>query len=195
MAIGPVVFFIINLTLQKTLLDWLVGALAISLVDIFYITLTTFWIGVILKKKKVNYIFGIISSIILIIFGGIILKSIMNEQIISNIVHINNSNLISSFFQTFLFTIFNPMTIIFFTSIVYAKTIEYNYKNNELIIFSYSIWLATPIFMWTIVILIWLIKWSLPMFLIQILNWIVWLLLIIYWTIRLFKNLKKNKQA
>jgi threonine/homoserine/homoserine lactone efflux protein len=68
LAIGPLFFFIINLTLQKTIIDGLIGALALTIVSYIYIALSTFGVGKLLENKKVKKIFGIISSIILIIF-------------------------------------------------------------------------------------------------------------------------------
>lgn len=68
LAIGPLFFFVINLALQKTILDGLLGALALTIVSYIYIALSTFGVGELLESKKVKKIFGIISSIVLIIF-------------------------------------------------------------------------------------------------------------------------------
>ena len=39
-AVGPVFFFIVNLALQKSILDGLVGTVAVTVVDYFYIALS-----------------------------------------------------------------------------------------------------------------------------------------------------------
>ena len=54
LAIGPVFFFIVNLTLRKTIFDGLAGVLAVTLVDYFYIALAIFGIGKLLENKKVK---------------------------------------------------------------------------------------------------------------------------------------------
>ena len=133
LAIGPVFFFIVNLALQKTLLDGLVAVLAVVLVDYFYIGLAVLGIGKLLEQEKIKKVFGIISSLILIIFGLLIFKNIVDNGM-TNTVNIDSANLFSSFTSVFLLTISNPMTIVFFTGLFTAKAIEYNYKKRELYI-------------------------------------------------------------
>jgi len=126
LAVGPVFFFIINLTLQRSILDGLVAVLAVTIVDYFYITLAILGIGKLLEKKKVERIFGIVSSIVLILFGGIIIKDVIGSDI-SVGVDATSSNLLTSFMSVFFLTISSPMTIVFFTSLFATKALEYNY--------------------------------------------------------------------
>ncbi len=193
LAIGPVFFFIVNLTLQKTILDGFAAVSAVAIVDYFYITLTILGVGKLLEKKKFKKIFWIISSIVLIIFGIIIIKNMIIWNF-SNIEAIS-TDLLTSFTSVFLLTISSPMTIVFFTSLFATKAIEYNYKKRELVIFGLSTGLATIIFMGIVVILFSLIKGTVPIMLIQILNWIVGCLLIIYGWIRLKKVLNSKNSV
>jgi threonine/homoserine/homoserine lactone efflux protein len=186
-AVGPVFFFIINLTLQKTIFDGLVGVMAVTLVDYFYITLSILGIGKLLENKKINKVFGIISSAVLIIFGFFIIKGTTDAG--ASMVA-NTKNLFSSFASVFLLTISSPMTIVFFTSIFTAKAIEYSYSKKELLIFGFGTGLATFIFMGISVVLFYFIKGVVPVSLVQILNIIVGCLLIGYGTIRLTKILR-----
>ena len=193
LAIGPVFFFIINLALQKTLLDGLMGALAVTTVDYIYIALSTFGIGKLLENEKIKKIFGIVSSIVLIIFGIIIIKGAINSGISEAVI--STKNLFSSFSSVFLLTISSPMTIVFFTSLFSAKAVEYNYTKKELYLFGLGTGLATLIFMGSSVLIFSLLKGTIPTIVIQILNMIVGALIIGYGTIRLVKLLKKNKLA
>lgn len=188
LAIGPVFFFIISLALQKTVYDGAVAVLAVTLVDYFYILLSIVGIGKLLEHKKTKSIFGIVSSIVLIIFGAIIIKGIVNNDF-STAVEVNSVNLLSSFFAVFILTISNPMTIIFFTGIFTAKAIEYNYTKKELYLYGFSVGLATAIFMGGSVILFSLVKETIPIILIQILNLVVGFVLICYGIIRIIKTL------
>lgn len=190
LAIGPVFFFIANLTLQKTIFDGLIAVLAVTIVDYFYITLAIFGIGKLLEKKKIKKIFGAISSIVLILFGIFIIKGVISANITSQIVT-NSTSLLSSFTSVFLLTITSPMTIVFFTSLFATKALEYNYSKRELYIFGFATGLATLIFMGTSVILFSLLKGTIPLILMQILNLIVGCLLIGYGCIRLTKIIKK----
>ena len=122
LAIGPVFFFIANLTLQGTILNGIAGVLAVTIVDYFYITLAIFGVGKLLENKKVKKIFGIVSSIILAVFGLIIIKGIAGG--VSSATSTMPMTLISSFVSVFLLTISSPMTIVFFTSLFTAKALE-----------------------------------------------------------------------
>lgn len=192
LAIGPVFFYIINLTLQKTTLDGLVAVIGVTLADYVYITLAILGIGELLKKEKIKKIFGIISSIVLILFGIFIIKNILDVNI-SNSLNINSVSLFSSFISTFILTISSPLTIVLFTSLFASKVIEYNYTKRDLFIFGISTGLATFIFMGSSVILFSLIKGSVPIMLIQIMNLVVGILLIGYGLIRLIKINKYEK--
>ena len=191
LAIGPVFFFIINLTLQRSIFDGLIGTLAVTIVDYFYITLAILGIGKLLENKKIKKVFGIISSIVLIIFGIIIIKGIMGGDI-SATINTNSTNLLSSFASVFFLTISSPMTIVFFTSIFTAKALEYNYTKKELLVFGFGTGLATLLFMGTSVILFSLVKGGVPILLIQILNLVVGCLLVGYGGIRLLKVYKEK---
>jgi threonine/homoserine/homoserine lactone efflux protein len=178
---------------QKTILDGFVAVLAVTIVDYFYITLAILGIGKLLENTKVKKAFGIISSIVLIIFGLFIIKNITNINI-PNTININSTSLFSSFVSTFFLTISSPMTIVFFTSLFAAKTVEYNYTKRELFIFGFATGLATLIFMGSSVILFSLIKETIPTILIQTLNLIVGGLIVLYGVLRLIKVLKNHNK-
>ena len=190
MAIGPVFFFIVNLALQKTILDGFAGVIAVTLADYFYITLAIVGIGKLLEHKKIKKVFGVISSIVLMIFGLIMIKGIMKSNVSTNVI-INSSSVFSSFISVFFLTISSPLTIVMWTSLFATKTLEYNYTKKELFIFGFSTGLATFIFMGLSVILFSLIKGAIPIILIQILNGVVGCLLIGYGTTRLIKIIKE----
>ena len=192
LAIGPVFFFILNLTLQRTILDGLTAVLAVTIVDYFYITLAIFGIGHFLENKRVKKIFGIVSSIVLIIFGVIIISDVIGTDL-STDLDTNSSNLFTSFTSVFFLTISSPMTIVFFTSLFAAKAVEYNYSKWELLIFGLATGSATFLFLGTSVILFSLIGGAIPVIVIRILNILVGILLIGYGTIRLVRVLKYSE--
>ena len=177
-AIGPVFFFIINLALQRSLYDGLVAVAAVTLVDYFYISLAILGIGKLLEKKKIKKAFGIVSSVVLVIFGLVIIKGVTGN--INTTLEIQTTSLLASFSATFFLTISSPMTIVWYTGLFSAKAIEYNYTKRELLVFGLSVGLATLLFMGTSVILFSLVKKTVPIELIQTLNIIVGSLLILY---------------
>ena len=192
LAIGPVFFFILNLTLQRTILNGLIAVFAVTIVDYFYITLAILGIGHFLENKRVKKIFGIVSSIVLIIFGVIIIRDVIGTDI-STDLDTNSSNLFTSFTSVFFLTISSPMTIVFFTSLFAAKAVEYNYTKRKLLIFGLATGSATFLFLGTSVILFSLIGGAIPIIVIRILNILVGILLIGYGTIRLARGLKNSE--
>jgi len=189
LAIGPVFFFIANLTLQKTIFDGFAGVIGVTLADYLYITLAILGIGKLLEKEKIKKIFGIISSIVLVLFGIFIIKNVTGGNI-SNNLQISSISIFSSFISTFLLTISSPLTIVLFTSVFASKVIEYNYTKRELFIFGISTGLATFLFMGTSVVVFSLLGQNIPTTLIQVLNIIVGCLLIGYGGTRLVRVLR-----
>lgn len=187
LGIGPVFFFIINLALQRTLLDGLVGALAVAIVDFFYITLAIFGIGKLLEHPRVKRTFGIISSFVLIIFGFIIINGVRGGLAATE-THAASTSLFSSFSSVFFLTISSPMTIVWFTSLFTTIAVEYNYTKKQLFLFGFGTGCATLLFMSASVILFTFIKGTVPIPLIQTLNLVVGLLLIGYGGFRVAKN-------
>ena len=189
LAIGPVFFFIMGLTLERSMLDGFVAVLAVTIVDYFYITLAILGIGKILEREKVKRTFGILSSIVLIIFGGLIIKNIAGSEV-SVDVGATSSNLFGSFASVFFLTITSPLTIVFFTSLFATKALEFNYTKQELLIFGLSTGLATFIFLGTSVIFFSIVGGTIPIKVIRLLNITVGAVLIGYGVVRLVKSLK-----
>lgn len=191
LAVGPVFFFIVNLALQRSIFDGFAGVIGVTLADYVYIILAIFGIGKLLEHKKIKKILGIISSIVLMIFGLAMIRGIIASNINTHTI-IVSENVISSFVSVFLLTISSPLTIVMWTSLFATKTLEYNCTKKELLIFGFSTGLATFIFMSCTVVIFSLIKEAVPIQLIQALNIIVGCLLIGYGGVRLFENLKKK---
>ncbi len=192
LAIGPVFFFIVNLTIQRTILDGLVAVFAVTIVDYLYITLAILGVGKLLERKKVKKVFGIISSAVLVIFGWIIIKDVIGSDF-STDANTTSSNLLTSFTAVFFLTISSPMTIVFFTSLFATKAVELDYTKRELLIFGLSTGSATLIFLGASVILFSLIGGAIPIRLIRLLNILVGILLIGYGAVRLVKGMQNNE--
>jgi len=189
LAVGPIFFYIMNLVLQKSLLDGFFAVLAVTLVDYFYITLSIVGIGKLLEHKKWKKIVGTISSLILAIFGTLLIYKATSVATPSDET-IMTTSLLFSFTSTFLLTISSPMTMVFYTGLFSAKAIEHNFKKRELLIFGLSVGLATFIFMGTSVTIFSAIKEVVPVTLIKTANILVGSLLIIYGLVRIKPILK-----
>lgn len=199
-AIGPVFFFILNISLQKTLLDGWFAVIAVTLADYIFITLAVLGVGRLLEEPKIKLASGILSSLVLVLFGIIMILSINQNSDISIANNIIESNHISSFISAFLLTMSSPLTIVFWTSLFATKAIEKGYKKEQLKLFGMSAGLATLVFLGSSVTLLSIVRTSIPFALLKILNAAVGLLLIMYGVIRLCKiivdtNAKQKKKG
>ena len=186
-AIGPVFFFILNISLQKTVIDGLFAISAVTLVDYIFIALAVLGVGKLLEKPKIKHALGIISSLVLILFGIIMILSINQSNQVSSPNNLIESNYISSFISAFILTISSPLTIVFWTSLFATKAIEKGYAQKQLIFFGIAAGLATLVFLGSSVTLLSIFRASIPLALLRVLNTAVGLLLVIYGAIRLCK--------
>jgi len=192
-AIGPVFFFILNISLQKTAIDGLFAILAVTLVDYIFIALAVLGVGTLLEKPKIKLASGIIGSLVLIIFGIVMILSIGhngNVDISDNVVESSYS---ASFISAFLLTSSSPLTIVFWTSLFATKAIEKGYDQKQLIFFGLAAGLATLVFLGLSVTLLSIIKAAIPLTLLKISNAAVGLLLVVYGVMRLGKTVINTK--
>lgn len=188
LAIGPVYFFIVTLTLRGTILDGLAGVAAVTLVDFFYIALAIFGIGRAFENRRVKRAFGILSSVALILFGSFLIWSVLAGNGIVSATS-DASNPLVSFASVFLLTISSPMTIVFFTSLFAAKAVEHRYAKKDLHLFGLGTGTATLLFMGASVLAVSFARTAIPVPLVQALNAIVGFLLIGYGGARLMKTI------
>lgn len=188
-AVGPITFFIINIVIQRTLLDGFFAILGAALADYCYITLSIIGIAKLLENVRIKKTLGFISSLVLILFGFyIIIGSLRNIQVNVGITN-NLQDLTRSFISTFMLTLSNPLTIIFWTSIFTARSIEYSLNRKELIVFGFAAGLAVFLFLGTIVLIISIFKYSIPVAAVRLANILVGLILITYGLFRSIKNI------
>lgn len=182
-AVGPMCIMVFNTAKNSGFLLALTLVLAITLVDAFYIILASIGVSKLLEKDKTKQIFKIIGSIVLIIFGLNIILSTFNITVIPGInIKPNTTNI---FFQGLILTLSNPITIVFWGSVLTSKIIEDNLKKKELFIFSLGLVSATLFFLTLIAVLGTILSNFISTNVSNILNIIVGLL-IIYFGVKLF---------
>jgi len=186
-AIGPVFFFLLNISLQKTIADGLVAVLAVTIVDYLFITLAVLGVGKLLEKPKIKLAAGITSSFVLVWFGIAMMLSANQDHFHDIANTVVESNVISSFTAAFVLTISSPLTIVFWTSLFAAKAIEKGYTQKQLAGFGFAAGLATLVFLGLSVSLLSSIKASIPAQLLRTANITVGAVLIVYGMLRLSK--------
>jgi len=186
-AIGPVFFFILNIALQKTLIDGLFAVMAVTIADYLFIALAVLGVGKLLEKPKIKLGLGITSSVVLMLFGIIMIVSISQGSPVSSPNEPLESNYAASFISTFLLTISSPLTIVFWTGLFAARAIEKGYTQKQLLFFGMGAGLATFVFLGATVALLASLSASIPLALLRILNTGVGVLLMVYGIIRLYR--------
>jgi len=188
LAIGPVFFYILGIAMDSSFLISFFGVLAVTLVDYIYILLSILGIGKLLEMEKIKRIFGIISSLVLLIFGIILINKALMPS--NKIILGNEWTIAKAFISCFLLTISSPLTIVFWSSIFASKAIEKNYSKNELSVFGIGAGLATILFLSIVMYIISMIKKTIPVQAITILNILVGAVIIAYGIIRFVKGIK-----
>jgi threonine/homoserine/homoserine lactone efflux protein len=199
-AIGPVFLFILNVAMQRTVVDGWFAAVAATLVDYLYITLAVLGVGQLLARQRIKYVLGIVSSLVLLVFGAMMVvsaaKAAATKAAGADASALAGApNYGSSFVSAFLLTLSSPLTIVFWTSLFATKAIEKGYSKRELGPFGFAAGLATLTFLGLSVTVLSMVKASIPLVVIQALNLVVGLLLTLYGVIRLFKTYSGKKRA
>jgi len=185
LAIGPVFFFILGITINNSFDNAIFAIIAVTIVDYLYISLSLAGLSKVIENNRIKTILGVVSSIVLIFFSLIILKNAFHSLSISQTS--NQWTPVKSFISCFLLTISSPLTIFFWTGIFSAKAIEYKFTKKQLVVFGIGAGSATFIFMMSTMFVLSLFRTSINFTIIKVLNSIVGLLLLYYAISRLVK--------
>ena len=150
-AIGPMCLMVFNIAKNEGFFIAFPLVLAIALVDAFYITLAGIGVSKLLEKEKTKKIFRLLGAIVLMIFGANIILNVFGFSIIPGLNLKPTST--SIFVQGLILTLSNPITIVFWGSVLTTKIIEDNLKKKELIAFSTGLVSATLFFLTTVAML------------------------------------------
>lgn len=170
LAVGPVCLFIFNVATNFGLAAALSGVLAVALVDGLEIILAIAGINSLMSKykfaKEIIKYFGIT---VLVVFGlNNMLSAFSNVQ-----CFISPDSASEVFLFTFILTLSNPLTVIFWTGIFSAKISQENMRQNDLYKFGFGCILATLCFLASVAFAGSLSQDFLPAMLLKLLNFLV----------------------
>lgn len=175
-AVGPMCLMVFNTAQNTGFLVALSLVIAIALVDAFYILLASLGASKLLGNKKVEKIVKIIGSLVLILFGLNIILNVFGINIIPGLNLKPNSS--SAFIQGIILTLSNPITIVFWGSVLTTKIIEEKFEKKELAVFSVGLVSATLIFLTIVAALGMILSNFIPDIISKILNIVVGLVII-----------------
>ena len=186
LAVGPMCLMVFNTAKNVNFLVALTLVLAIALVDAFYILLAGLGVSKIMEKENIKKTFKLIGSLVLIIFGLNIILNVFNINLIPGLnLKPNTTNI---FIQGLILTLSNPITIVFWGSLLTTKIIDDGLKKKELILFSIGLVSSTLIFLTFIAILGTILSNFIPETISSILNIVVGLLIIFFGVRMLLKK-------
>ena len=178
LAVGPMCLMVFNTAKNVNFIVAMSLVLAIALVDAFYILLAALGVNKLLDNKKTKTTFKIIGALVLILFGLNIILSVFDINIIPGLnLKPSSTNI---FVQGLILTLSNPITIVFWGSVLTTKIIDDGLKKNELIIFSVGLVSATLFFLSFIAFLGTVLSSFIPEIVSRVLNIIVGLLIVIF---------------
>ena len=186
LAIGPMCLLVFNTSRNVGFVKGLIMVFVIASVDLFYITLSCVGVSKLLEKSKFKVLFKVISSVILMLFGFSIILGSFGINVLP-ILSINPSSK-NIFLQGLVLALSNPITIIYWGSILTNKLLEDNFKKRELIVFCIGLVSSTLIFLSFISFVGSVIGNFIPLFVANILNVIVGIVIIYFGVNYLIKN-------
>ena len=180
LALGPVFFYILGITMDSTYVNSLFGILAVTLVDYIYIVVSILGLGKLLEKERPKRFFGVFGGIVLIVFGILILyKGLGSVDTVDRVKELMWTPF-KSFTSCFVLTISSPLTIVFWSGVFSVKAMEKNYEKKQLTIFGLGAGGATFIFLSLIMAFLAMFRTTIPETIVQWMNLGVGIILILY---------------
>lgn len=192
LAVGPVFFFVLNVTVNNTLFAGLAAVAGVAVAVYLYITLAALGVGRLMERKPVRCALSVISAVILVLFGCVLLAGPLRSlNGPADPIRISGGRTVGrEFLSALLLTLSSPLTIVFWTGLFAAKALEYDLHKGSLLLFGLSAGLATPLFLGTAVLLVTAVRGFIPPLAVPVLNSVVGVLLIGYGVFRLIKSLR-----
>lgn len=193
LALGPVFFYILGITIDSSYINGLCAIFAVTLADYIFIVLSLIGAGSFLQSDNRKTMFGLISSIILLLFGLMFFyKGLMFNNHITGEAGPMGWTPLKSFTSCFLLTISSPLTIVFWGSIFSAKAIEKQYVKKQLVIFGAGAGASTFFFLSSTMMILSSFKSAIPDQMVQVLNAVVGVFLMGYGIHRGFKIISRS---
>lgn len=186
LAVGPVFFYILGITVDSDVINGFFAVLAVTLADYIFILLSLAGMGRLLETETAKRVFGLVSSVVLVIFGVMIFRTGL-AGIHTVQAAASGWTPLKSFTSCFILTLSSPLTIVFWGSIFSAKAVEKNYVRKQLVVFGLGAGASTFLFLSPAVFVLSFLKSGIPGLAVQVLNCMVGVLLAFYGITRTLK--------
>ena len=185
LAIGPMCLLVFNTAKNMGFINALSLVSAIALIDAFYIYLAGIGVSRLLLQERVKICVSVIGAFVLCLFGINMILEAVGRDIVLHISSYSDAQ--SVFVQGLILTLSNPLTIVFWGTVLTQKMIKEQLRRSELIFFSAGLVSATVFFLTGIAILGTEMKEFLPDTISNGMNVVVGVV-IVYFGIKMFLN-------
>ena len=189
-AVGPVCIFILQMASLRGFYMAETGVLGVVLIDGIFIICAILGISSIIDKKNIRFALKIFSAVVLFVFGISTVLSQFNISFLPSfeIKNISNSN--NVLLRAIILTASNPLTIIFWASVFSTKILEKDMERKDIYQFGFGAVLSTMFFLTIIALVGNFAKIFFSIYVIQVLNIVIGLLLI-YFSIKVILKHEK----
>ena len=185
LAIGPMCLLVFNTAKNMGFINALSLVSAIALIDAFYIYLAGIGVSRLLVQERVKKCVSVIGAFVLCLFGINMILEAVGRDIVLHISSYSDAQ--SVFVQGLILTLSNPLTIVFWGTVLTQKMIKEQLRRLELFFFSAGLVSATVFFLTGIAILGTEMKEFLPDTISNGMNVVVGVV-IVYFGIKMFLN-------
>jgi len=147
LAIGPVSLLVFKTAGSSGFGMGLVLVLAVALVDAAFIAIASLGSVYLLKRENVQAAFKAISSLILILFGVSTILGAFNLSVLPEISLFSGSSSGSVFLEGVLLTASNPLTILFWHSIISSQVTREKMSKGKIFLFGTGCVMSTVVFL------------------------------------------------
>ncbi len=147
LAVGPVALFIFQTALVSGFITAGTGVIGAALVDAIFIVAAIIGIGAVLQRKKAAAVMKLFGAVILTAFGISTVLGVFGLSFIPGFNLAQGVETGSVFQRALLITASNPLTIIFWAGVFFARLAEDDMKGNEAYAFGCGAVLATLTFL------------------------------------------------
>ncbi len=185
LAIGPMCLLVFNTAKNMGFINALSLVSAIALIDAFYIYLAGIGVSRLLLQERVKICVSVTGAFVLCLFGINMILEVVGRDIVLHISSYSDAQ--SVFVQGLILTLSNPLTIVFWGTVLTQKMIKEQLRRSELFFFSAGLVSATVFFLTGIAILGTEMKEFLPDTISNGMNVVVGVV-IVYFGIKMFLN-------
>lgn len=147
LAVGPVCLMVLNAAANHGLLSALAVVLAVTLVDALYLTLSALGVSAVLRRPGVRRYVQWIGGLVLAFFGVDFITGALGFSILSGASPLIRGDGQALWLQGLLVTLSNPLTIVFWGSVLTEQISREHWRGGRLALFSLGCVSATLLFL------------------------------------------------